>query len=189
MQPFLNPRDDEKHPKVKFPTCRAPAESIALSQNLPFRQPSPAVFREKQPRLSGDLVWAFTEGTHPLAAPAGTMSSGNHWGGPFELVAADNEAARPELDETQKSWLLKTQRKEKDDYVDLGCVVCNKKVLRWTFYVAAISFLVIALPVIISKSLPKRKPPVIPPDKFSVALHKALLFFDAQKCERRNPFF
>ncbi|CAA7396604.1 unnamed protein product [Spirodela intermedia] len=131
------------------------------------------------------------------------MFSGNHWGGSFEIIdGADDDdkghrdggdvdrgaAARRELDETQKSWLLGPQgggaAKRKEKYVDLGCVVCKRKVIRWTLWAAVIFFFVVALPIIIVKSLPKGKPQVLPPDDYSVALRKALLFFDAQKSGR-----
>ncbi|XP_078434462.1 endoglucanase 12-like [Wolffia australiana] len=115
------------------------------------------------------------------------MYSGNPWGGSFEVAAEDerSRAAPRELDETQRSWLLEPQRREKKDkYVDLGCVVCKRKVIRWALWALVIAFFVIALPIIIVKSLPKGKPYVAPPDQYAVALHKALLFFDAQKSGR-----
>ncbi|KAI6698965.1 hypothetical protein NL676_019084 [Syzygium grande] len=104
--------------------------------------------------------------------------SRNHWGGSFEIngdssAAEDDQRSREwdpaalhhhhqhhELDETQQSWLLggsNDQRPKKSKYVDLGCVVCSRKAL---------------------------KPACRPPDNYTVALHKALLFFNAQKSGR-----
>ncbi|XP_028102452.1 endoglucanase 12-like [Camellia sinensis] len=90
------------------------------------------------------------------------------------------------LDETQQSWLLGPDdlNKKKNKYVDLGCVVCSRKALRWTLWSVVIAFFVIALPIIIAKYLPKHKPRPSPPDNYTLALHKALLFFNAQKSGR-----
>ncbi|KAL7212370.1 hypothetical protein ACSBR2_015119 [Camellia fascicularis] len=90
------------------------------------------------------------------------------------------------LDETQQSWLLGPDdlNKKKNKYVDLGCVVCSRKALPWTLWSVMIAFFVIALPTIIAKYLPKHKPRPSPPDNYTLALHKALLFFNAQKSGR-----
>uniref|UniRef100_A0A1D1XZN2 Endoglucanase n=1 Tax=Anthurium amnicola TaxID=1678845 RepID=A0A1D1XZN2_9ARAE len=125
------------------------------------------------------------------------MHSGNNWGGSFEIhgdtedehsrnMDLDRAALSRPLDETQQSWLLGPQdtSHKKDKYVDLGCVVCKRKVVRWALWTVVVAFFVIALPIIIVKSLPKHKPSVPPPDSYSVALHKALMFFNAQKSGR-----
>ncbi|KAK9291471.1 hypothetical protein L1049_019419 [Liquidambar formosana] len=129
------------------------------------------------------------------------MYSANHWGGSFEIngdSAAEDERSRnmewdrgalshqnqhQHLDETQQSWLLGPEdgKKKKNKYVDLGCIVCSRKALKWTLWSIVIAFLVIALPTIIAKSLPKHKSHPPPPDNYTIALHKALLFFNAQK--------
>ncbi|CAL5363044.1 unnamed protein product [Camellia sinensis] len=102
---------------------------------------------------------------------------------------------RHHLDETQQSWLLGPDdlNKKKNKYVDLGCVVCSRKALRWTLWSVVIAFFVIALPIIIAKYLPKHKPRPSPPDNYTLALHKALLFFNAQKlklgdCQRTMEY-
>lgn len=88
------------------------------------------------------------------------------------------------LDETQQSWLLgPKETKKKNRYVDLGCIVVSRKALKWTVASFLIAFLVIGLPVIIAKSLPKHKSALPSPDDYTLALHKALLFFNAQKCK------
>lgn len=128
----------------------------------------------------------------------------NHWGGSLEINGGesstiDDEKSRNtdwdrasishrtyqnnQLDETQQSWLLGPSDKKKKKYVDLGCVVCSRTALKWTLWSILIAFVVIGLPIIIAKSLPKHKHPIPPPDNYTLALHKALLFFNAQKCK------
>ncbi|PKA66722.1 Endoglucanase 12 [Apostasia shenzhenica] len=129
------------------------------------------------------------------------MQNGNFWGGTFEIhgdaaAAYDDENSRnldldpralsrrrSELDETQQSWLLGPQiaKKNKAKYVDLGCFVCKKKLLWWTLGTIFVAFLIVGLPIIIVKSLPKKVATPPPPDEYSKALHKALLFFNAQR--------
>ncbi|KAD3641830.1 hypothetical protein E3N88_31054 [Mikania micrantha] len=136
------------------------------------------------------------------------MYAANHWGGSLE-IADDEEENRLRnknindhdidrassyniqsqhsggLDETQQSWLLNpddaSRKKNKTRYVDLGCIVVKRKALKWTVIVIFVGFLVIGLPIIIAKSLPKHKSGPPPPDQYTEALHKALLFFNAQK--------
>ncbi|XP_020680103.1 endoglucanase 12 [Dendrobium catenatum] len=129
------------------------------------------------------------------------MSAGNHWGGSLEIhgdEATDDEQSRnldldPRavnrrqfLDETQQSWLLGPQvaKKRKNEYIDLGCFVCKRKLLWWVLGTLFVGFVVIGVPIIIAKSLPKHKASPPPPDEYSKALHKALLFFNAQKSGR-----
>jgi len=129
------------------------------------------------------------------------MHSANHWGGSLEIYNGaesttddeksrnmewDKAALQPQhhhLDETQQSWLLYPQETKKKKHVDLGCVACSHKALKWTLYAFVFALLVIALPIILVKTLPKHnsKPP--PPDNYTLALRKALLFFNAQKCK------
>ncbi|KQJ83374.1 endoglucanase 12 [Brachypodium distachyon] len=125
------------------------------------------------------------------------MHSQNHWGGSFEIAdGAEDDHSRNmdidrgalqhqqhhQLDETQQSWLLgPPEAKKKDKYVDLGCVVVKRKLLWWILWAVLGAFVLIGLPIIIAKSIPKKKPHAPPPDKYTDALHKALLFFNAQK--------
>uniref|UniRef100_R7W4F9 Endoglucanase n=1 Tax=Aegilops tauschii TaxID=37682 RepID=R7W4F9_AEGTA len=124
------------------------------------------------------------------------MHSQNHWGGSFEITdpseVEDNHSRnmdidpgalqQRQLDETQKSWLLgPPETKKKDKYIDLGCVLVKRKLL-WSMLGAVLgAFLLIGLPIIIAKSIPKKPSRAPAPDKYTQALHKALLFFDAQK--------
>ncbi|KAJ4761809.1 Endoglucanase [Rhynchospora pubera] len=125
------------------------------------------------------------------------MYSANHWGGAFEIngeggheaeddhsrnMDLDRGALSRQLDETQASWLLgPPESKKKDKYIDLGCVVCKRKLFWWVFWCIIIAFIVIGVPIIIAKSIPKKKPAPIPPDAYANALHKALMFFNAQR--------
>ncbi|KAI4305587.1 hypothetical protein L6164_028945 [Bauhinia variegata] len=133
------------------------------------------------------------------------MHSGNQWGGSLEIANHSGEydtsrslewdraalidhgnqnQLRHDLDETQQSWLLGPVAQKKKKYVDLGCIMCSHRALKWTLLSILIAFLVIGMPIIIAKSLPKHKTPPTPPDNYTLALHKALLFFNAQKSGR-----
>jgi endoglucanase len=131
------------------------------------------------------------------------MYSGNHWGGSFEIAAVDGSTEddhsqnmdldrgalsvrrlHHELDETQQGWLLgPPEPRKKDRQVDLGCVVVKRKVLWWAFYGLIAGFVLIGLPVIIAKYVPHKRHGPPPPDQYTRALHQALFFFNAQKCE------
>ncbi|KAJ1271724.1 hypothetical protein BS78_06G148000 [Paspalum vaginatum] len=132
------------------------------------------------------------------------MHSANHWGGSFEISTdgaseyddspnadldpgALSSAARRhyELDETQLGWLLAPPvAKKKNRYVDLGCVVVKRRALWWCLWALGAAFVLVGLPVIVSKYIPHRAPRPPPPDQYAEALHKALLFFNAQKSGR-----
>ncbi|XP_023545601.1 endoglucanase 7 [Cucurbita pepo subsp. pepo] len=128
------------------------------------------------------------------------MQGGNHWGGPLEVIDNDhNNGGRGEdwdrdraalqsqsfnqneLDETQRSWLLGPAEGKKKKYVDLGCIIVSRKALKWSLFSILIAFCVIGLPIIVAKTRPKHHARPLPPDRYSDALHKALLFFNAQK--------
>lgn len=123
------------------------------------------------------------------------MHSANHWGGSFEINTDDEHSRnldldraalsrqQHELDETQQSWLLGPQDggKKKVKYVDLGCVVVKRKVLWWVFWAILVAFVVIGIPVIVVKTLPKKVKGPEPLDEYSKVLNKALMFFNAQR--------
>ncbi|CAL0318681.1 unnamed protein product [Lupinus luteus] len=140
------------------------------------------------------------------------MHSRNQWGGSFELSTDNLEVAsgghhgnshagewdraalldhgggqsqqqRFDLDETLQSWVLeRAAEKKKKKYVDFGCIMVSHKALKWIIGSIVVAFCVIALPIIITKSLPKHHSQPTSPDNYTIALHKALLFFNAQKC-------
>ncbi|PHT65004.1 Endoglucanase 7 [Capsicum annuum] len=124
----------------------------------------------------------------------------NHWGGSLEIATTEDDNrshnlydsdrasindyydhSNRSLDQTQQSWLLGPPEKKKKKYVDLGCIICSKKALKYSFYAMVMLLLVIGLPTIVVKFWPKHKPPPIPQDDYTFALHKALRFFNAQK--------
>lgn len=141
------------------------------------------------------------------------MHPGNLWGGKLDAVDSDRAAVeeeerlrnmsewdqgalhsqrlaeehqRNQLDETQQSWLLAPQdswKKKRKKYVNLGCISVSRTVFMWTIGSIVVLFLVVALPIIIVKSLPRPKSTPSPSDNYTLALHKAILFFDAQKCK------
>lgn len=108
------------------------------------------------------------------------MNGGREWEEEERRMVRENE-----LDETQQSWLLgRGETNKKKKYVDLGCVVCSRKALNWSIWLTVGALLIIGLPIIITKSLPNHKPRPSLPDNYTLALHKALLFFNAQKSGR-----
>ncbi|GKD04191.1 endoglucanase 12, partial [Tanacetum coccineum] len=137
------------------------------------------------------------------------MYASNHWGGPLEIVNANDDPSRrtsnteesdraalfnsnqiqqqevTTRDATQRSWMLDPnealRKKYKTRYVDLECIVVKWEVLKWTLIALFLAFLVIGLAIIIVKSIPKHIPGPPPPDQYTEALHKALMFFNAQK--------
>jgi endoglucanase len=130
------------------------------------------------------------------------------WGGPLEISNADSAtdddrsrdldraALMRQLDETQQSWLLAGPGDQAGDkkkrYVDLGCVVVDRKIFMWTVGTILGVGLFIGFVMMIVKLVPHKKPPPPPPDQYTQALHKALMFFNAQRCECyfvSPPFF
>ncbi|XP_062028374.1 uncharacterized protein LOC133744254 [Rosa rugosa] len=120
------------------------------------------------------------------------------WGGPLEINTADSAtdddrsrnlqdldraalSSRP-LDETQQSWLLgPTGEQKKKKYVDLGCVIVSCKIFIWTVRTLLLFGLLAGLIVLIVKTVPRHHHAKPPPDNYTLALHKALMFFNAQK--------
>eukprot|EP01018_Ginkgo_biloba_P024960 Gb_39316 [translate_table: standard] len=122
------------------------------------------------------------------------MFGRDQWGGSFEISAdsaTDDDRSRPmdidraslsrQLDETQQSWLLGAGEQKKKKYVDLGCIVCSSKVFWWIFTCVVVAGLFSGMVSVIVKTLPKHHHSPPPPDNYTLALHKALMFFNAQK--------
>ncbi|KAL7124971.1 hypothetical protein ABFS83_14G084400 [Erythranthe nasuta] len=117
------------------------------------------------------------------------------WGGPLEIAADsatdddrsrnlqdyDRAALSRPLDETQQSWLLGPGEQKKKKYVDLGCVIVSRKIFLWTVGTLVAAGLLAGLIVLIVKTVPRHhhRPP--PPDNYTLALNKALMFFNAQR--------
>ncbi|KAG5548906.1 hypothetical protein RHGRI_014312 [Rhododendron griersonianum] len=125
-----------------------------------------------------------------------SMYGRDPWGGPLEINAADSATdddrsrnlndfdraamSRP-LDETQQSWLLGPGEQKKKKYVDLGCIIVSRKIFLWTVGTVLAAGFLIGFITLIVKTVPRHhhRPP--PPDNYTVALNKALMFFNAQK--------
>ncbi|KAF5178369.1 Endoglucanase [Thalictrum thalictroides] len=120
------------------------------------------------------------------------------WGGPLEINAPDSSAAtdddrsrnlhdfdraalsRP-LDETQQSWLLGPMEQKKKKYVDLGCIIVSRKIFVWTVGTLLAAAFLVGFIVLLIKTVPRHHRPHPPPDNYTLALNKALMFFNAQR--------
>lgn len=126
-----------------------------------------------------------------------SMYGRDPWGGPLEINTADSATdddrsrnlqdfdraalSRP-LDETQQSWLLGPTEQKKKKYVDLGCIIVSRKIFVWTVGTLLVSALLAGFITLIVKTVPRHHHSHAPPDNYTLALHKALMFFNAQKC-------
>ncbi|KVI11117.1 Glycoside hydrolase, family 9 [Cynara cardunculus var. scolymus] len=118
------------------------------------------------------------------------------WGGPLEINNADSATdddrsrnlndfdraalSRP-LDETQQSWLLGPGEQKKKKYVDLGCIIVSRKIFVWTVGLILAAGFIAGFITLIVKTVPRHHKHPPPPDNYTVALSKALRFFNAQK--------
>ncbi|CAL5401912.1 unnamed protein product [Camellia sinensis] len=118
------------------------------------------------------------------------------WGGPLEINAADSATdddrsrnlhdfdraalSRP-LDETQQSWLLGPGEQKKKKYVDLGFIIVSRKLFLWTVGTILAAGFLAGFIILIVKTVPRHHRPQPPPDNYTVALNKALMFFNAQR--------
>lgn len=126
------------------------------------------------------------------------------WGGPLEISHADSatdddrsrnldsdraamSTTSRQLDETQQSWLLAAPgdqgTKKKNKYVDLGCLIVSRKLFLWTVGTVVATAVLAGFITLIVKTIPRHHRPRPPPDNYTLALHKALMFFNAQRCE------
>ncbi|CAH2078092.1 unnamed protein product [Thlaspi arvense] len=118
------------------------------------------------------------------------------WGGPLEINAADSitdddrsrnlqeldrAAHSRQLDATQQSWLLGPKERKKKKYVDLGFILVSRKIFLWTLGTFAVTAFLAGSITMIVKFGPHHKHKRTQPDNYTLALNKALLFFDAQK--------
>ncbi|KAK2664710.1 hypothetical protein Ddye_003284 [Dipteronia dyeriana] len=125
-----------------------------------------------------------------------SMYGRDPWGGPLEINTADSATdddrsrnlqdfdraalSRP-LDETQQSWLLGPTEQKKKKYVDLGCIIVSRKIFVWTVGTILVAALIAGFITLIVKTVPRHHHSHAPPDNYTLALHKALMFFNAQK--------
>ncbi|KAG9443443.1 hypothetical protein H6P81_014783 [Aristolochia fimbriata] len=126
-----------------------------------------------------------------------SMYGRDPWGGPLEINATDSAtdddrsrnlqdldraalSSRP-LDETQQSWLLGPGEQKKKKYVDLGCIIVSRKLFVWTVGSILVCGFLAGLITLIVKTVPRHHHGRPPPDNYTQALHKALMFFNAQR--------
>lgn len=120
------------------------------------------------------------------------------WGGALEINATDSAtdddrsrnlqdfdkaALSRNLDETQQSWLLGPTEQKKKKYVDLGCIIVSRKVFKWTLGCIIAAALIAGFVTLIVKTVPKHRHHNPPPDNYTLALRKAIMFFNAQRCK------
>ncbi|MFS7978803.1 putative cellulase [Helianthus anomalus] len=125
-----------------------------------------------------------------------SMYGRDPWGGPLEMNTADsatdddrsrnlNDFDRASLsrrlDETQQSWLLGPGEQKKKKYVDLGCVVVSRKIFVWTVGLLLAAGFIAGFVVLLVKTVPRHHKHPPPKDNYTLALQKALMFFNAQK--------
>lgn len=94
-----------------------------------------------------------------------------------------DRASVKSLEETQQSWLLEPATKKKQKQVDLGCVVCSRKLFFIVFGTLLAASAIVGLSILIWKVAPRKHHRLAPLDNYTVALKLALRFFDAQKCK------
>lgn len=90
------------------------------------------------------------------------------------------------LDETEQSWLLEPKDERNQGMIDLcGWISCRRKCFWWIVSAFWACVLVVSVAVVIWKFAPRGRgrDESANLDVYSVALKKALTFFDIQKCE------
>lgn len=125
-----------------------------------------------------------------------SMYGRDPWGGPLEIHAGDSAtdddrsrnlqdfdraAISRTLDETQQSWLLGPGEQKKKRYVDLGCIIVSRKLFVWVLGSILAAGLLVGFITLIVKTVPRHHHHPPPPDNYTVALRKALMFFNAQR--------
>ncbi|CAM6007589.1 unnamed protein product [Sphagnum balticum] len=124
----------------------------------------------------------------------------NSWGGPLEVAAMDSgaeddrsrnldfdRASVRSLEETQQSWLLEPARNKSKPQIDFGCMTCSRKFFFIFVCVLFAACVTVGFAILIWKVAPHKHSSPLPPDTYTVAFHKSLLFFDAQKSGRLPP--
>ncbi|KAK6159729.1 hypothetical protein DH2020_003110 [Rehmannia glutinosa] len=120
------------------------------------------------------------------------------WGGPLEIAADsatdddrsrnlqdyDRAALSRPLDETQQSWLLGPGEQKKKKYVDLGCIIVSRKIFVWTVGTILAAGLLAGFITLIVKTVPRHRHRPPPPDNYTLALNKGLMFFNAQRLQK-----
>ncbi|KAG0447660.1 hypothetical protein HPP92_028218 [Vanilla planifolia] len=129
-----------------------------------------------------------------------SMYGRDPWGGPLEISHADSatdddrsrnldldraalSTSSRQLDETQQSWLLAGpgDQGKKKKYVDLGCLIISRKLFIWILGAVLGVATLAGIVTLIVKTVPRHHNPPPAPDNYTLALHKALMFFNAQR--------
>ncbi|XAR49205.1 Cellulase [Bertholletia excelsa] len=123
-----------------------------------------------------------------------SMYGRDPWGGPLEINDSpthedgsrnqqdlDRAALSRQLDETQQSWLLGPTEQKKKKYVDLGCIIVSRKLFVWTVGTILAAGLLAGLITLIVSVAERHRHQHSKPDNYTLALHKALMFFNAQR--------
>lgn len=87
------------------------------------------------------------------------------------------------LDEIEQSWLLEPQSTKQQPMIDLGCISCRRTCFWWFISIFWACVVIISLSLVVWKFSPTEHHSVPTPDIYTLALHKALTFFDIQKCK------
>ncbi|KAL0834849.1 hypothetical protein Bca101_086738 [Brassica carinata] len=98
-----------------------------------------------------------------------------------KMQELDRATLPPPLDATRRSWLLEPPQPKKKKYVDLGCILVSRKIFLWTLGAVLVTTLLAGSITMIVRHMPHHKPTEPKPDNYTVALRKALMFFNAQK--------
>ncbi|RID78625.1 hypothetical protein BRARA_A01431 [Brassica rapa] len=103
-----------------------------------------------------------------------------------KLQELDRATLPPPLDATRRSWLLEPPQPKKKKYVDLGCILVSRKIFLWTLGTVLVTTLLAGSITMIVRHMPHHKQTEPKPDNYTVALRKALMFFNAQKCKLKK---
>lgn len=94
-----------------------------------------------------------------------------------------DRASVKSLEETHQSWLLEPKAEKKKKEIDLGCMVCSRKLFLILFVTTIAASSIVGLSVLFWKMTPRKHHHPPPLDNYTIALKMALKFFDAQKCK------
>ncbi|KAG0581416.1 hypothetical protein KC19_4G249800 [Ceratodon purpureus] len=109
-----------------------------------------------------------------------SMRTEHHIGRSMRLT--DEPPLSRELDETQQSWLLEPNNKKKQPRVNLGFgASCTRRCFLWSICIFLTCAIIVALSLVTWKFAPKKHRTLSAPDNYTIALGKALTFFDIQK--------
>lgn len=105
-------------------------------------------------------------------------------------MRTDEPPSRRILDEIEQSWLLEPQESKQNQsmLIDLGCIECPRRWFWWIVSGFWSCVVIIGLSILAWKLAPEGHQDVAAPDGYSLALRKALTFFDIQKCKPAWPW-